>query len=682
MTLLSEYLRHRQLLLIIDNCEHLLEACADFADMLLRAAPDLRIVATSRQAFGIAGEHVHQVGTLPVPDFNAKPATVGATTYPALTLFADRAAAVAPGFTINPENEGAVIRLCQRLEGIPLAIELATVRLRVLTVDELSKRLESRLEVLTTGNRTAPARQQTLAATLDWSYDLCTPAEQALWARVTVFAGGFTLEAIESICTDQTIPREALLDTVAGLADKSILIRQEEGHTARFRLLETIREYGQARLRESGEEQELRRRHRDWYLHFVERLAAEWFGPQQEQWATRLQHEHANLRTALDFCLSHQSEVRTGLRMAGLPWYRRLAMGSVTEARHWLHRALDSDTEPSVERARALCTDGLIAIHQGDPAASAILEESRALASQMGDEAALLTAVEALGIHALHNGEPSIAVELFDECLRMSEATGETAVGPDYQVGLRISLATAYIQQDRLDPALSLLQDVRVHCEQVGEHWLLSYALKGIGFVNFARGELDRAEAHLLEALRLKRPFLDVLGVADALDVLAWTTVVRGEGQRAAVLLGGSAQLWRSLGAQLFGSKELMARREQFEHEARRLVGDQAFDAAFARGSDLGLEEIIAFALREPGSLAPARSGSSPTTLTRREREIAELVAKGLSNKEIAGQLVISPRTAEAHVEHILTKLGFNSRAQIATWVAARTAASSESSVR
>jgi DNA-binding CsgD family transcriptional regulator len=226
--------------------------------------------------------------------------------------------------------------------------------------------------------------------------------------------------------------------------------------------------------------------------------------------------------------------------------------------------------------------------------------------------------------------------------------------------------------------ALGLLQDVRVVCERRGEHWLMSYALKGIGFVSFAQGELDRAETHLLDALRLKRPFLDTLGVADALDVLAWTTVAQGDGQRGAVLLGGSAQLWRSLGAQLFGSEELMARREQFEREARRLVGDQVFDAAFARGSDLGMEEMIAFALGEPGSMAPAPSRSSPTTLTRREREIAELVAKGLSNKEIAGQLVISRRTAEAHVEHILTKLGFNSRAQIATWVAGRTGASSD----
>jgi len=677
-TVLSGYLRHRQLLLILDNCEHLLEACAEFVDMLLRGAPELRIVATSRQAFGIAGEHVHRVGTLPVPGSDAKPATRGTATYPALMLFADRAAAAAPGFTINSQNEGAVVRLCQRLEGIPLAIELATVRLRVLTVDELAIRLESRLGVLTTGNRTAPARQRTLAATLDWSFDLCTPAEQMLWARMAVFAGGFTLEAVESICTDQALPREAVLDTVAGLTDKSILIKQEEEeYAARFRLLETIREYGQARLRESGEELELRRRHRDWYLQLVERLAMEWFGPLQEQWATRLQLEHANLRVALEFCLSQPGEVRTGLRMAGLPWYRRLAMGSVAEARHWLHRALELDTEPSVDRARALCTDGLIAIHQGDPAAGAILEESLALARELGDAAALLTAVEALGIHAVHDGEPSKAEELFAECLRMSDAAGETAVGPDYEVGLRISLATAYIQQDRLESALSLLQDVRAQCEQVGERWLLSYALKGIGFVSFARGELDRAEADLLGALRLKRPFGDVLGVADALDVLAWTTVAKGEGQRAAVLLGGSAQLWRSLGAQLFGSQELMARREQFEHEARRLVGDQAFDAAFARGGDLGMEEIIAFALRESGSPAPASPSSSPTALTRREREIAELVAKGLSNKEIAGQLVISPRTAETHVEHILTKLGFNSRAQIATWVAEKPVTSS-----
>jgi non-specific serine/threonine protein kinase len=582
-----------------------------------------------------------------------------------------------PGFNISPENEGAVIRLCQRLEGIPLAIELATVRLRVLTLDELATRLQGRLKLLTTGSRTDPERHQTLAATLDWSFSLCTPAEQTLWARLSVFAGGCTLEAIESICTDAALPREAILDTVAGLTDKSILIRQAEGHTARFRMLETIQEYGLARLRESGEEQELRRRHRDWCLHLVERAAAEWFGPLQEQWGTRLQLEHGNLRMALEFCLSQPDQVRTGLRMAGLPWFRRLATGSITEARHWLHRALELDTEPSVERARALCTDGLLASHQGDASARAILEEARSLALQMDHQETLLRVVQALGIQAMHNGDPSGAIGLFEECLRRSEATDVTGLGDDYAVGLQVSLATAYILQEQFELALPLLQNARRNCEQRGEHWLLSYALLEIGFLKFARGDLDQAESALYEALRLNRPFRDTLGVAFALDILAWTTVAKGEGRRAAELLGGCSQLWRSLGAQLFGSPALIARRENFEHQARRLIGDQSFDAAFAHGSDLAMDEIIALALREPVSPTPSLSRYPPTALTPREREIAELVAQGLSNKEIAANLVISPRTAEGHVEHILTKLGFNSRAQIATWVSeVRTATS------
>lgn len=670
MTVLAEYLCHRQLLLMLDNCEHLLEVCAESTDVLLRAAPGLRIIATSRQALGIGGEQVHQVGPLPVPGTQVEAAAGGATPYPALTLFADRAAAAAPGFTINPENQGAVIRVCQRLEGIPLAIELAAVRLRVLTIEELATRLDSRLALLTSGSRAAPARHQTLAATLDWSFGLCTPAEQTLWARISIFAGGCSLEAIESICTDQTLPREAILDTVAGLTDKSILTRQEGGLVARFRMLEAIREYGQSRLLESGEEQLFRRRHRDWYLHFVERAAAKWFGPSQDSLATALHLERANLRTALGFCLSQPDEVRTGLRMAGLPWFRRQAVGSISEARHWLHRALELDTEPSLERARALRTDGLMATHQGDPSAGAILEDARALAVHLDDEATLLIAMQALAMHATYNGDSAGAVELLEECIRRYDATGGAVIDSEHILGLKISLAHAYLLQERFEQAYGLLDDVRSVCEHRGEHWLLSYSLLGIGFVGFARGDLDQAEADVTHALRLKRPFHDTMGTAFALDVLAWIMVAKGAAELAAELLGGAAQLWRNVGAQLFGSKDLMVRREENADEARRLIGDQAFDAAFARGSELAMDEMIGLALRESESATPSLARRSSTKLTRREREIADLVAEGLSNKEIAARLVISPRTAESHVEHILTKLGFNSRAQIATWVA------------
>ena len=674
MNILADYLRHRQILLVFDNCEHLLESAAEITAALLRSTPGLRILATSRQALRVPGEHIMPVPALPVPAPDVPLVPGFATQYAALALFAERAAAVVPGFAITAENEAAVLRLCQRLEGIPLAIELAAVRLRVLAVADLVTRLDRRFQLLTQGSRTAPERHQTLRAAIDWSFDLCTPAEQLLWARASVFAASFDLEAVEAICTDG-MPPEAILDTVAGLTDKSIFIREEHAGHVRFRMLETIREYGQARLRESGTEPALKQRHRDWYVRLVEQASAEWFGPQQERWSTRLLLEHANLRTALEFCLAQPGQVRIGLHLAGIPWFLWVACGFLTEGRYWLDRALSLDNDPSAERAWALGTDGYIAVLQGDlEAGGAILEQCRSLALELDDPATLAYATHLLGLYAMFKDDLVRAVELFLEGLARYEATDVTH---DYPNGLRMQLATTYLLQNDVDQAFNVVRDVHRRCEQCGERWLLSYAIWGLGFVALARGQLEQADVHLRDSLRIKRFFHDTLGLALALDVLAWTTAARGEGERAAVLLGGASQLWRTFGAQLFGSKHLMTRREQFEEQARQILGDHGFDAAFARGSDLTVDETLTYALQERVSTAPAQSRRAATELTRREREIADLVADGMSNKEIASTLVISFRTAEGHVEHILTKLGFTSRAQIAAWVTGQRARTS-----
>ncbi len=675
MNILADYLRHRQILLVLDNCEHLLESAAELTAALLRSAPGLRILATSRQVLRVPGEHIMPVPTLPVPAPDVPLVPGLATQYAALALFAERAAAVVPGFGITAENEAAVLRLCQRLEGIPLAIELAVVRLRVLPVAGLATRLDRRFQLLTEGSRTAPERHQTLRAAIDWSFDLCTPAEQLLWARASVFAASFDLEAVEAICSDGALPPEAILDTVAGLTDKSIFIREEHAGHVRFRMLEMIREYGQARLRESGTEPALKQRHRDWYVQFVEEASAEWFGPQQERWSTRLLLEHANLRLALEFCLAQPDQVRIGLHLAGISWFFWVACGFLTEGRYWLDRALSLDTDPSPELAWALGTDGYIAVLQGDlEAGGTVLERCRSLALELDDPAALAYATHLLGLCAMFKDDLVGAVELLHEGLARYEATDVTH---DYPNGLRIQLATTYLLQNDVDQAFDVVRDVHRRCEQRGERWLLSYAIWGLGFVALARGQLDQADVHLRDSLRIKRFFHDTLGLAFALDVLAWTAAARGEGERAAVLLGGASQLWRTFGAQLFGSKHLMTRREQFEEQARQILGDHAFDAAFARGSDLTVDETLTYALQERVSTAPTQPRRAATELTRREREIGDLVADGMSNKEIASTLVISFRTAEGHVEHILTKLGFTSRAQIAAWVTGQRARTS-----
>ncbi len=666
MTILTEHLRHQQMLLVLDNCEHLLEGCAMLVDAVLRAAPQLRVLATSRQALRVPGESLFAVPPLPVPEPEAALGAGAAIQYPALALFADRASAVVREFTITTDNQAAVARLCQRLEGIPLAIEIAAARLRVLSVGDLAARLDDRFQLLTEGSRTASARHRTLQATIDWSYQLCTPAEQTLWARTSVFADSFDLDGAQAVCSDADLPPEAILNTVAGLVDKSIVVREERAGQVRFRLLDSIREYGQAKLHASGGEHALRQRHRDRYTHLIDAVAAEWFGPKQEEWLIRLQLEYPNLRKALAFCVAEPGQTRTGMHLAGTPWFLWVACGFLAEGRHWLDRLLALDTEPSLERAQALGSGGYVAALQGDqPAAAEMLEESRLLARRLDDPGAQAYATHVLGLSAMLSGDLERASTLMEKALPAYAAVG----APDHLVGgLRIQLGLSYLFQQDLERAVAHFAACRARCEQRGERWLLSYAFWGLGFVELIRGELEPAAKHVCESLRIKRFFHDTLGLSVALDLLAWIMAAQGDGERAAVLLGAASRLWQTFGLQLFGSKDLIALREQFTEQAHRALGDRAFEAALARGSELALDKALAFALDERPAAAATPSRGAGSALTRREKEIADLVARGMSNKEIAAALVISLRTAEGHVEHILAKLGFTSRAQIAAW--------------
>ena len=666
ITVLTEYLRHQQMLLVLDNCEHLLEACAVLIDAVLRAAAEVRVLATSRQALGVPGEALFVVPPLPVPEPDAVLSAGAAVQYPAMALFAERGSAVVREFAITTGNQAAVARLCQRLEGIPLAIELAAARLRVLPVADLAARLDNRFELLTKGSSSGPARHRTLQATIDWSYELCTPAEQTLWARTSVFAGSFDLDGAQAVCSDTRLPPRAILDTVAGLVDKSIVVREERAGQVRFRLLETIREYGQAKLHASGGVRALRQRHREWYAHLIDAVAAEWFGPRQQEWLIRLQLEYPNLRTALEFCVAEPGQTRAGFHLAGIPWFLWTACGFLAEGRYWLDRLLALDTDPNLDRAQALGTGGYVAALQGDQSAAAVmLEESKLLARRLGDPRAQAYATHVLGLSAMFNGDLEHASTLLEEALLTYAAVG----APDHLTGsLRIALGTCYLFQEDLERAVAHFTECRSRCEQREERWLLSYVFWGLGFVELSRGELEPAAAHARESLRIKRFFHDTLGLSMALDLLAWIMAAQGAGERAAVLLGAAARLWRTFGLQLFGSKHFIARREQSTEQAHRALGDRAFEAALARGRELPLDKALAFALDERPTAAATPPRSGATTLTRREKEIADLVANGLSNKEIAAKLVISLRTAEGHVEHILAKLGFTSRAQIAAW--------------
>lgn len=667
LAVLIHYLQGRQLLLVLDNCEHLTSSCAALVDTLLRAAAGLRVLATSRQVLDTDGERAWQVPPLPAPDPELPLPPGAAARYPALALFAERA--TARGFAITADDQEPVARICHRLEGIPLAIELAAVRLRVLRPEQIVERLDDRFELLTAGNRTALPRHQTLRAAIEWSFDLCTREEQLLWARASVFADGFDLAAAEEVCAGDGVAAGEILGLMTGLADKSVLICEEHADKMRYRLLDTIRQFGCERLRAAGEQEGVRRRHRDWYLRLAEGAEAEWFSPHQATWFARMRVEHANMRAALDFCLTEPGEIRTGLRMAAALWFYWSACGFPREGRHWLDRALALGTEPTREGVRARWANGWIALQQGHIAdGESLLEECRTLARQRGDSSTMAHATHRLGFAALLRGDLSRAVALLEESLARFQSLGELN---SLVIMARVGLAAAHVHQGDLDRAVVLCEEARAVCEGHGEQWARSYALYYLAYAEWGRGETRKAAAHARESLRIKRTFHDIVGIVLVVDLLAWTAAAEGMGEHAARLLGIAHQLWSTVGSPRLGSEKWNTPHATCEAQARRALGNAAFEAAFQHGTELSLDEALDCALgekRKSSSPAPGQKGTSPTPLTRRERQVAELVAEGLSNKDIAARLVIAQRTAEGHVQRILTKLGLTSRAQIAAW--------------
>jgi non-specific serine/threonine protein kinase len=670
VTVLVSYLADRQLLLVLDNCEHMLGECSHLVVRLLPAAPGLRVLATSRETLGVTGERILPVPPLSVPLPEASATGDGwGHRYEALALFEQRAAAAVPGFALNQGNTVAVARLCQRLDGLPLAIELAAVRLRALSVEQILGRLEDRFRLLTIGNRGAAARHQTLRAAVEWSFDLCTNLERTLWARLSVFAGEFDLAAAEEVCAGEGVLAEDVFTGVAGLVEKSLLIKREGAPVARYRMLETIRQYGREQL---GEEKELvvRRRHRDYYLGLAEQSDAESCGPHQKDWGDRLHAERANFWAAMEYCLSSPGEVRQGLRLAAALWFYWVARGFVRDGRRWLNRALAADTEPTVERARALWITGWIAFLQGDNAASLqLLREATAVAEFVGDETELTYAIQFLGTAELWAGNLPRAVELLDDVL--SRYDGRTTWTAPALLVFTQRGQTAGLLGD-VEQAVELRDKCDAICAKLGERWVLSWTEWNLSVTWWAAGDPARAAVHARDSLRLKRELNDGLGIPFCVELLAWTAVAGGEYEHAAVLLSAVTGMWDLIGSPLVGLDTLLGWSVRAKEQARDALGAAGYDAAVQRGRRFTLDEALAYALGEQQAAPSAAAAAGPELprLTRREREVAMLVGTGMSNKNIAATLVISQRTAESHVEHILTKLGFTSRAQIATWIA------------
>ncbi|WP_067679474.1 protein kinase domain-containing protein [Nocardia miyunensis] len=664
LDVLTDYLASHQLLLVLDNCEQIVDSTAKVAETLLRACPMLRILATSREPLNVDGEAVLRVQPLNVPDQGGQPSLRSMHRYDAVTLFVERAAAVVPGFALTMENVAAVTEICHRVDGLPLAIELAAARLRALSPEQILARLTDCYALLTRGSRSAPNRQQTLRWCIDWSYSLCTPAEQQAWAHMSVFAGGFELDAAEQVCSGD-LAAENLLDVLGNLVDKSILIREESDSIVRFRLLETIREYGRDRLERTGHYPELLRRHRDWYRNFAERAEADWFSPRQPDWIARIDREQPNFREALACCLtSTDVGPDAALSLAAtlqLFWFSRSQLG---EARHWLLQALAGEpATATATRAKAIWRASLVTESQDDlVVAAALATQAQHLAEQTEDPVVHAFTNLTDSLHAVRTGDsPSARVPL-EAALAFFTADGDVYG----QVWCLLGLGWVHALRDDSAAALSHYEKALDIIESHGGSVHLVYALWGAAFAAWRQGDRDRALGLLRRQMQHARRQQDLLMAAIALETLAWVVGAHGSARRTAVLLGSAQALAQEIGASPVLFPQTAIHHEECERSARRTLGEEGFETAYRKGMSLDLNAATEYALGEPRAALPGPS----TELTRRELEVAGLVADGSTNKAIASRLHISQRTAAGHVEHILTKLGFTSRTQIAAWVA------------
>ncbi len=664
---LARYLQSRRLLIVVDNCEHVVAVCAELCDHLLRACPHLRILATSRQPIGVVGEITWRVPSLTVPDPNVALSTDEIGTSDAVRLFCDRAQLVRPQFVLGDDNAATVARVCRSLDGIPLAIELAAARVSVLSVEQIAERLHDRFRLLVATGRGVPVRQQTLRSVVEWSYDLTAPNERVLFRRLAVFAGGWTLKAAEAICPDDTLERNSVLDVLARLVEQSLVLADEEQQgERRYGLLDTLRAYAGEKLTEAAELSNFEARHRNWYAALGREAEREVGGPRQAAWFAQLAAEYDNLRAALSSC--QDTDLDSGMQLAAdLTWFWML-LGRVGEGREWLDgllaRAPSEPTRPA--RAAALCAAGYLASWLDDHmAARDLLEQSVAAWRILDDPLGLGLSVCSSAVAAYRRGDPP--GKLMEECLQRWRGLGAPAM-PCY---MTLSDLAEMLPSEAGDArAVGLHEESLEQARQRGDLHGVACALRGLGHLAWLRGDARRAADLHRQSLELTWRLGDRLCTTRCLEELALAASAAGQPTRAATLFG-AAEAWRdSIGVRLFPSEG--AEHELGVESTRAALSTEAYARLSTQGRGLTPDQAVEFGLAAatPEQSAVSEPSLALDPLTIREREVVVLLGQGLSNRQVAETLVVSERTAEAHVTHILTKLGLHSRAQIAVWAA------------
>jgi predicted ATPase/class 3 adenylate cyclase len=650
---IKEYLREKKLFLVLDNFEQVLEG-AQLVGQLLAACPGLKVLATSRIPLGLYGEREYLVPPLSLPDPERLPSLERLTQYEAVRLFVERAQDARSDFSVTNENAPAVAEICARLDGLPLAIELAAARVKVLTPQKMLDRLSDRLKLLTRGARDLPERQKTLRATMEWSHALLEEGEKGLFARLSVFAGGRILEAIEAICdAEGDLPVEAL-DGVESLVDKSLL-REEEGvgGEPRFVMLETVHEYAREKLEESGETEELRRLHAQYFLSLAEKAEPELKGPRQYEWLERLEAEYDNMRAAFSWLLE-DGDIELGLRLAGALrrfWHVR---GYFDEGRRWLEQALAKGSRASASaRAKALDAVGGLAHDQGDiDRAEAAAQEGLKLNGRADIESGLVASFRrTLGITAEREGDYEKATELYEESLALyREAEDKWGIAASL-----LSLGNVLVVRKEHERAKELYREALILSRESGDPDQFATGLANLGYEHLLEGDHEQATALNEQAARLYRDRGSRGGLVYALDNLAWAALVRGDHVRARALHEETLALCRELGDKLIGSESLeglacaaaargeaersarlfgtakslgyqqapaeRALREPYLAAARSRLDEAAWEAALAEGQMMTFEEAVAYALEEEADADKPASGNSENVSSKRFSE-------------------------------------------------------------
>lgn len=696
MATLVEQLKGQSLLLVLDNFEQVVEAAPVIASLLARC-PGLEVLATSRLALNIRAEHEYPVAPLALvqPAQCVEGATPAASA--AATLFIERSRAVRPGFVVTEENASAVAEICARVDGLPLAIELAAARVRFLTLDALLERLHSRLDLLAGGPRDLPARQRTMRAAIAWSYNLIGQDEQALFRRLSLFAGGFSLQAAEAVAVDENelAPVSSAFDGVASLISQNLLIQDTAAGHVRFGMLEMIRDFGLERLRAAGEEAMMRRRHAAWCLEIAKRAEPELVREGQGQWLDRLEIEQDNMRAALGWSLTHH-EATMGLSLAAALWRYWSARGDLREGYGWLKRALAGEHDtPAALRGEALQRLGNLAIDLGDYAAArAHYDASLAIRRTHGGPAEIAEPLNGLGLLAFHRGDYAAAQRFHEESLSLRRASNDAhglgnslvnlgdvaasqghyeraeelykeALAARQQMGHAVGIASCLfnlgdiaVRRRDFAAARGRYDESLARFREVGDRLGIGYVLHGLGRMAHLQGN-DRQSAILYgEALTIRQELGDKRGIIECIEGLA--AAARADSTALAVSLFAAADdMRRTFDAPLQPTNRATVKKDLATSRARMSTG--AFDAAWAAGMQLSIEEAVVEALRISGRVV-ADPASLPAGLSKREAEVLRLVAAGQTTVQIADALYLSPHTINAHLQRIYNKLGVTSR--------------------